>query len=420
MQNPTLCDKISGYHALVCLMLLLGSCDSNCLYAADSTAHVDRLGNPYTTIYKTSESAYARNIWDMQVYGAALFLGAGNSSNQGPAQNAGPVPIVRFDPKTQFFTVEGRVDEEQIDAFKLIDGSLYIPGHDPTESWDWGNVYRRESNGAWSKFRRLPGVLHVYDLAWHDKTLFGAVSVRQGAAVAISKDRGLTWTIEPIGRFRTYTLLEIADRLYAVKPFVPLTVGKKSPLKEAGEVSSVYEFAAPEKFLRRPDLSKYALFPDTFLAPQQIVKITRPLHNHGIAFYIGAYQHNDHQSLPFGVYAASSLYPGRLQVKKLPLPSGHRPWDLLLNDDYLYALTAQRTQEQFTIAVLRVPLGRLDDWREVLHFNEKTFARSFEMLDGDFYFGLGCEVEDPAHWRQNELEGGCGEMLRIRSRWYKK
>jgi hypothetical protein len=48
------------------------------------------LGNPF------SKDAYARNVWDMQVYEESIYLGHGNSSNYGPSANAGPVDVIKY------------------------------------------------------------------------------------------------------------------------------------------------------------------------------------------------------------------------------------------------------------------------------------------------------------------------------------
>jgi hypothetical protein len=384
---------------------------------ADAANRVERLGNPFLSIYKDPQRTYARNIWDMQAFDGALFLGAGNSSNIGPAQNAGPVPIVVYDPKTQSFRQEEKVDEEQIDGFRILNGDLYIPGHDPTQSWDWGNFYRRETGGAWKKYRNLPGVLHAYDLAWHGGKLFSASSTKQGAAVGISEDQGKTWSLLPLGRTRVYAMLKAAGKLYAVKPLLGTSARKKPSGAASPENHSVYEFVPPANFAPRQDIGRGTLFPETDLPPGQALKVTRALNLGETAFYIGAYVHNDHQSVPFGVYAAYSLEQGHPNVKRLPLPKDSKPWDLLLNDNYLYILTAKQYGSSFVIRVFRSPASDLAACSEVFRFTGKTFARSFEMLDGDFYFGLGGEIENPKRWRQEELSPETGQILRLRNPW---
>ena len=105
----------------------------------DVTADVELLGNPFIDRY--ADRIYARNVWDIQAFNGIVYLGSGNSSNEGPDRNAGPVDVWHFDPDRNAFVNEFTVDEEQIDIFRIIDGKLYIPGHDPLESWQLGNFY---------------------------------------------------------------------------------------------------------------------------------------------------------------------------------------------------------------------------------------------------------------------------------------
>ena len=67
----------------------------------------------------------------MQLWGDKIYLGYGNSSNKGPAPNAGPVRVIAYHPQTGCFETEFTVDEEQIDRYRVIEGQLFIPGHDP-------------------------------------------------------------------------------------------------------------------------------------------------------------------------------------------------------------------------------------------------------------------------------------------------
>jgi hypothetical protein len=49
----------------------------------------------------------------------------------------------------------------------------------------------------------------------------------------------------------------------------------------------------------------------------------------------------------------------------------------------------------------------LKTWTETLRFTSDTFARSFEQLGGDFYFGLGSEPD--------RLVASTGKILRVKS-----
>lgn len=408
----------NAYFRLLCLFLLgfLNACGDNSKASInDLTDRVEVLGNPYQSKYKDGEEVYARNIWDMQSYQGAIYLGAGNSSNKGPAQNVGPVPIIKFDPVTQKFIEEGVVDDEQIDVYYVFDGELYTPGHDPRESWELGNFYRRDSNGTWVKHRNIPGAIHTYSLAWHKGKLFGSLGIREGAAVSISEDQGKTWKVIPVGRSRAYGFLNVADSLYAVKRFPSLIQWEdEMTVDEQDQYNPVFEFKAPNSFIARKDLTPEIFFPKTRLKDNKTVKIVRPLTAGEKAVYIGAYTHNDHQFLPFGVYVATSLAAGHVQVDKISIPDEYRPWDLLLKDNYLYVLIEGRNGDKTTIRVIRSPVNKLADWSEVLHFSAPTFARSFEILDNDFYFGLGSEIESSKRWWQEELRVETGQILRIK------
>lgn len=382
--------------------------------ARDVTSRLERLGCPYQDSFRDGERLYARNTWDMQSFQGSLFIGAGNSSNIGPAPNAGPVPIIRFDPATQAFAREGQVDDEQIDVFQIHDGTLNIPGHDPRQNWDWGNFYRRGENGVWKKYRTIPGGLHTYGLAWDQGRLLGAIGIRGGAAVALSEDQGDSWTVVAIGRSRAYGFLTVGNTLYATKQFPASAEWHRLPAEKRKQHAAVYEFIAPNRFEARDDISLETLFPGVALPFALPAKVARPLAIGEKAIYLGAHPHNDHQLLPFGLFVASSLARGRPRVEQVLLPAGETPWDLLRHEGYLYVLTGKRDGGAMRVKVLRAPVQDLANLREVLHFNAATFARSFEILGNDFYFGLGCEVENPKQWRQEELSPETGQILRVK------
>ena len=52
--------------------------------------------------------------------------------------------------------------------------------------------------------------------------------------------------------------------------------------------------------------------------------------------------------------------------------------------------------------------------KEVLRFETPTFARSFDLLGGDFYFGLGCEI-DKHLWSKKDLHPATGEIFRVKA-----
>ena len=48
---------------------------------------------------------------------------------------------------------------------------------------------------------------------------------------------------------------------------------------------------------------------------------------------------------------------------------------------------------------------------------EFIYARNIwdmQVFDGDFYFGLGCEIKNSKDWKQSKLKPQTGEILRVK------
>jgi len=90
---------------------------------------------------------------------------------------------------------------------------------------------------------------------------------------------------------------------------------------------------------------------------------------------------------PFAMYSASSISSGT----KIGFPeTAALPIDILTRDDEVYVLThIQNSDTNFTNIVYKT--SDLNNWTEVFRFSDLTFARSFEEINGDFYFGMGAK-----------------------------
>ena len=131
------CSGLAAASVCVIAMLPFGAIGPVRVHASardiDVTEKVENLGNPFSKTHASGcqalwrglihvgrpsgEWIYARNIWDMHVFEERIYLGAGNAANSAPAANAGPVPIVCYDPVENSFVKEGTVDDEQIDVY---------------------------------------------------------------------------------------------------------------------------------------------------------------------------------------------------------------------------------------------------------------------------------------------------------------
>jgi len=379
----------------------------------DMTEFMETVANPYRSAYRDGEDVYARNIWDMQVYAGRLFVGGGNLNNSGPAPNAGPVPIISYDPAAQKTVTEGRVDDEEITTYTVLDDRLYIPGSDATESHEWGNFYLRNQDGTWLKKRTIPAALHNYSLTFYNNRLVAGISTRDGAAVAISDDNGDHWENILLGpKQRTYALLEVGGELYAVQQFVPPRERQTWPQELQEEYSTVAQYGGRHAFLPRPDLTEQEMFPDTLLAEKRGKRITRYIRAGEKAVYIGAYNFKR----PFGFYIASSLAKDHVKVARIPIPRSYVPRDLLVRGDILYLLCSEEVDGSYKQSVVRTSLSEPEESEVLFQFSTAAFARSFEEMDGDFYFGLGCDVRNTKKWSMDEVHPDTGKIIKISSK----
>ncbi|WP_336961383.1 sialidase family protein [Sphingobium aquiterrae] len=354
------------------------------------------------------EAPYARNIWTMKVFEDRLYLGTGNSSNFGPSSNAGPIPVVSYDGDK--FTEEYTVNEEQIARFYQAGNVLFVPGHDSRDDWSYGNLYRRV-DGRWSKLRNIPHGIHVYDIRQYGGRLIAAGGAYdQPISAWISDDNAETWkpaallpnpalaeTVTPAGRIarvlgqqsqvvgRFWTLFEIGDTLYA-STTAPLgrTQDDAHP-----RMATLFRFdSARNGFQPLAFGHMTALFPGASANGDQTGLVERWVKLGKETIYIGGWQHNDHQWIPNGLYAATSPEKAR----RLPLSPAEQPWDILVKDGRLYCLSAREEgPDQFRISVTRFD-RTLKNGKVLLTFAAPTFARSFAVYQGRFYFGLGSET----------------------------
>lgn len=379
------------------------------------------VGTPFETRWPTEP--YPRNIWTMQVFDGRLFLGAGNSSNFDPSPNAGPVPVVSYDGRR--FHTEFSVDEEQIAQYYRDGRVLLIPGHDSRDDWSFGNMYRR-TYGHWTKVRNVPHGLHIYSVQRFRENLI-AVGGSYGQPIDawISGDDGASWepagllsapagtsgqgAIEPplerlVGKGyfgRLWSLFELGGELYA---------SATAPMRPVGStndpaIASLFRYDPAQKGFRPVVFgNRVPLFPDLQTEASSAVPLVRRWTRLGReTAYIGGWQHNDHQWLPFGVYVAASLEDAR----RLPLPDDEIPWDILVHNNRLYCLTAKANAAGgYGVTIFRFDRA-LEHATPILTFAAPTFARSFAIFRGQFYFGLGTETG-----KDVKLSEAAGTVLR--------
>lgn len=347
----------------------------------DVTANVKLLGNPLSVRYKdNTDYVYARNIWDMYVFEGKVYFGGGNSSNNPPASNAGPADVWAYDPYKKEFAMEYRLSEEQLHLIREFDNQLYIPGHDSRESWDFGNFYRLES-GTWKKYRTIPGGIHVYDIYKVGNRLFAAIgkSLYVEPSAMVSEDDGKTWEYvrcvdkngnEEMCKYcsnRVYSFFMLNNRL-VVNNYNSLVLNSEKGLFD---------------YLGQSEANAlYMGVPITERRLERAVVFKRE------AVYIVGKTINDHQYEPqFLMHAKDET-----NATKVELQQGMIPYDLLVRGNYLFVLVSTPTGNNTYFNKVLCTLD-LKEWKEIFCFKETSFARSFEYLNGSFYFGMGCNTD---------------------------
>lgn len=469
-RQTSISDCRRTFHPIAFILTILAVSGGSAL--ASREVRPEQVGNSAALAYP--DQPYARNIWDMEVYDDRLYFGSGNSANTGPSQNAGPAPVVSFDGSR--FRTEFLTSEEQVAVFREIDGELYIPGHDPRppDGLDLGNYYRYvcATKCDWVKFRNIPQGLHAYDVReYRGALVVSGGSANQPISAWVSRDGGKTWDAaglltnsdyatpdNPSGTFsgyapagsRLWSLFELGGELYAsggaiLVPTAGSTLRAATlfrfdadeggfhpvsvvPAEQAAGGRDVFEAVNIDLFPDFEETGEAEVLPELFggmtiFIPDfsrvpRIGIVQRATNIGESTVYIGATVYNDHQWIPFGLYAAT----GPDDIHSIPLPGGYQPYDILPMAGDVYVLTNRRESNgKYQVGVFRSSGDDLREWQLLFTFRAPTFARSFEYYRDSFYFGLGTEVSNPelegAEAEQvwaAELSSAAGDVLRVR------
>ncbi len=357
------------------------------------------IGNPSTDRYPDEGMWRARTPWSLFVLNGKMYVGLGNGANSGPMTNAGPVPVIAYDIQSERFRQETVVPEEQIDRFYEINGYLAIPGEDPEESWDWGNLYVK-SEGGWQQRRTVPDFIHVHALAQYRGKLYaggnstGAVppntgEFQYGSAVAVSEDFGKTWEKYPLGGVRILEFLVVAGKLYAADVFAGpglqkwLNMNGRQPYH-----SGIYELTNEGRWQRRLDITAERMFPDTAQAGKRAGYIRRAVSWKDKAVFNAVFTREGEEIPVSSAYLASGLSPENFVVERLPFPDTAQVRDIRVSDGRIWALmTTVLPGGRWRNELMVSADGK--NWQEELVFEAPAFAGSFALDKNRVFCGLG-------------------------------
>ncbi|MBI2596054.1 hypothetical protein HYW46_04965 [Candidatus Daviesbacteria bacterium] len=373
---------------------------SHAATAVDVTSQLENLGNPFT-----AKPTYARNVWDMQNFNGKIYLGHGDFNS-----NAGPIDVFYYDPSSSTFLKQATsgnscgstcVDEEQLGIYHIFNNTLYTPGIDPRGSVPAGNFYRIE-NGSLTKHNTIsPLNLHTYDIYKFGTALFAAgYGTNTSQGLAISTNDGVSWTAPAYGNENTTdggsstykgganNFFEIGGKLYVAGTFYRQgqdTSGNwwqhfiNIARFDGGNLFTIVNWdAAKAMFPGFQGTSVVAGTPSLTITGNLI--LTRWVNFNNQLVYIG-----EDSGVPKALFKAATFGTGQV----ITLPDNALPRDILVSGGTVYVLASTGSGSTYTNYVFSST--DLNTWDEVLHFGSDTFARSFEMLNGDFYFGLGTD-----------------------------
>ena len=401
-------QKILLSVSLFLIAILTLTCST--LSANNTNSAIVRLGNPLRDDGKTDR---ALNVWDLQIFDGKIYIAGGST-----VSNAGPINVWAYNPATQNFDKEYTVAEEAIEHYKVFENQLYIPAADPMGN-DANKFYRKAIDGQWTKYAsNAVKLAHVRDLI---QTSSGCLLLvgnnrnpnnknKDAPGTAITIDDGVSFQGAGINNSPSMGDVVIADYnwFFSVFPYQNQIYAPTSVLRDAwaspGTIAIYDElqksFILDKKLdnsefipAERIEARKYGF--ETIYRIWHPVEFKQslvyPVRSYSILKKQQKYQENYMNSL--GMYLKESM--GKTPVE-LQLPHKAIGEDILTIEGELYVLANRQKFDRFTIYVYKTSnLLEENSWKEVLHFESRNKARSFEYLDGKFYFGLGQDYGEP-------------------------
>lgn len=387
--------KILG---LVLLFLLAALISCN-VYSQDNVGNAVRLGNP---LADDGQTGRALNVWDLQAFEGKIYLAGGST-----VTNAGPINVWAYNPGKQKFEREYTVDEEAIEHYRVFKQRLYIPAADPTQG-DRHKFYRRD-DGQWRKYASdVVKLAHVRDLWETDREILLVGNNRQpgkmssvGTTIASATEDGFSFAKggidnvvingNVIANFNWFfAVFQYQNRIFATNAL--LRDGETFP----GAIAE-YDRRSP-KFRLNSELLQDEFIPRRLVSQgkygsQIIYRPWKPVEfqDHLIypvrSYSIEPERYRESYMNTLGFFDKSSM--GK-SPRTLRLPRRALGEDVLVIEDELYVLANKKRRDDIIVSVYKTDhLKRRIKWQQVVKFTSTNKARSFEYLDGRFYFGLG-------------------------------
>ena len=329
----------------------------------------------FSQYWYTTNNPTANSAWDVKIWGDLVYRGAGDYD-----KNSGVTPILAFNKQTQRWVKLSNTEDQAIQRFVELDGTLYAPGIDPAGSWDLGNYYVLDGE-QWKQVRNLPGGLHNFDMIGFDGKIFAGLGTETlGDTVAVSQDKGESFTFVPLYRdgalldtsgyeySRTYAFVEYKGGLYALIRF-----------KKIGVTSyDTYIFRYVDGKM------EYQSEADNRLQGTS-----------GRNLWQGKLEWKGTCYVTSTALNAITDFSKPETHKQIPMPNGGVVTDILLYDDELYVLSFLFKEDMTCgVTIYKSNTGQEGSFVEVTSFDYAGMPISFD-FDGDhFYVGIGSSFAD--------------------------
>lgn len=311
------------------------------------------------------EGNRARNPWDMVIIDGKLYVGSGDYDS-----NAGPVDIWVYDIAHDEWLLSGTVAEEEVFRFCTVNGTMIIPGIDPTEDWTYGNYYAWNGN-TWEKHRNIPGGMHNFDMVEYDGMIFCGLGVETGEyPIACSTDGGNT--------------------------FVQVMMYKDGALLDTSGSQCV---RAPDLFLFSDTLYATFFYGDT--------ELTYDLYRYenGVFVFDNHWNQKIHQvKYNNCIISGKAEYKGKMffttgylyvttdmaNFTRVTFPERPYVYDLTVCNDKLYALCGLPLENgTYCVSVWMHDGAEATDFAELFNFTYAVQPQSIAADSESFYIGMG-------------------------------
>lgn len=411
--------------------------------AQDVTDSIELLGNPSEG---SNLSGMNQSVWDLQEFDGRIYLGGGNTTN-----NKGRVDIWSYDPGSVTFSEEqSNINTEAIEIFRVIDDRLYVPGADPVD----GNAlkyYYLDQGGQWTGVSDNLNMAHIRDItkagpdhiigvgnSRNTKGDTGIVrSTPNGADFERASDNAPYPGYWPATAF--YSAINYDGKIIATSysfnfspslNYVPLADGTYTQEYLSG--IGVYEPTANRATFSKVkfDLSAGFVFPESndHLNLTDFLPVIIPAYlpevpggyclrfssnvelGETLLYTLRCYSVNT--TMPDNYYQNMYMRTGGLYVKTklqgrptsviFPSDPAAIGEDVLIVDGKFEALAVKKVSNtEYINSVWTSPTPQvLTSWVKKFEFTTASRAKSFEYLNGAYYFGVG------AHRTENASEAG--------------